>query len=868
MELKNYQKRVLRDLDDYLATLDSTANLSEAFRLHWERRHIAVGMEAMPPYNNTLPGIPHVCLKVPTGGGKTLLGCAALRHIFAAMGTYKTKGVVWLVPSNAILEQTVKALTSSEHPYRQWLDFDFASRVEVYTSEQAKNGQNFSPATVREKLSVFVMSYDSLRITRKEGRKAYQENGALAQFVPHYTQRDALLPDIDETALIQVLGQLSPVVIVDESHNAQSELSVEMLHNLNPSFVLDLTATPRKNSNIISIVDARELKKENMVKLPVIVYNRRSKQDVLIDAIQLRASLERQAIEEESVTGSYIRPIVLFQAQPRGKEVSSTFEKLKEELIGMGIPEEQIAIKTSEVNELKNVTLMDRACPIRYIITVNALKEGWDCPFAYILATLANRTSQVDVEQIVGRVLRLPHTRRHNHPTLNMSYVLTCSNDFRVTVENVIKGLNRAGFSSKDYRVGSNEAAIKLPQAPTSQHKPDEIEPAEPEKEEYIDIDFAAARKKLEAAVSNKADEHIQHMESIAEEAGAAFEAEAEAAELDGLPLMGGSDMRRYINMQPEFEEAVLVLQLPVFYERVEQSIFTEGYQRRVTKETLIDGFTLVDKDTQINFAMSQGDVAMVDVNSDERPKRIALSEREAKQFKAMMESMPADKRKETCIYNIHAEIDRAFDMLASGDLRKYIERIVGQMTQDELADMEGALPAYIAKIKNKITELMDAYREKRFYDRISTREIFCEPAWHFPKVISPVITMTPISKSLYTDEATVNDFEHRVVMAVAGLDNVRWWHRNIERHGFCLNGFINHYPDFIVMTEKGTIVLIETKGDDRDNSDSKSKLALGKKWEALAGREYAYFMVFDENDVGLDGAYKVSDFMEIMRML
>lgn len=868
MELKNYQKRVLRDLDDYLATLDSTANLSEAFRLHWERRHIAVGMETMPPYNNTLPGISHVCLKVPTGGGKTLLGCAALRHIFDAMGTYKTKAVVWLVPSNAILEQTVKALTSSEHPYRQWLDFDFASRVEVYTSEQAKNGQNFSPATVREKLSVFVMSYDSLRITRKEGRKAYQENGALAQFVPHYTQRDALLPDIDETALIQVLGQLSPVVIVDESHNAQSELSVEMLRNLNPSFVLDLTATPRKNSNIISIVDARELKKENMVKLPVIVYNRRSKQDVLIDAIQLRASLERQAMEEESVTGSYIRPIVLFQAQPRGKEVSSTFEKLKEELIGMGIPEEQIAIKTSEVNELKNVTLMDRACPIRYIITVNALKEGWDCPFAYILATLANRTSQVDVEQIVGRVLRLPHTRRHNHPTLNMSYVLTCTNDFRMTVENVIKGLNRAGFSSKDYRVGSNEAAIELPHAPTSQHKPDEIEPVEPEKEEYIDIDFAAARKKLEAAVSNKADEHIQHMESIAEEAGAAFEAEAEAAELDGLPLMGGSDMRRYINMQPEFEEAVLALQLPVFYERVEQSIFTEGYQRRVTKETLIDGFTLADKDTQINFAMSQGDVAMVDVNSDERPKRIALSEREAKQFKTMMESMPADKRKETCIYNIHAEIDRAFDMLASGDLRKYIERIVGQMTQDELADMEGALPAYIAKIKNKITELMDAYREKRFYDRISTREIFCEPAWHFPKVISPVITMTPISKSLYTDEATVNDFEHRVVMAVAGLDNVRWWHRNIERHGFCLNGFINHYPDFIVMTEKGTIVLIETKGDDRDNSDSKSKLALGKKWEALAGREYAYFMVFDENDVGLDGAYKVSDFMEIMRRL
>ena len=127
---------------------------------------------------------------------------------------------------------------------------------------------------MQENLSIFVLSYDALRIKKKDGRKVYQENGNLAQFVPHYTDRDSLIPDVDETALIQVLNQMSPVVIVDESHNAQSELSIEMLKNLNPSFVLDLTATPKKNSNIISIVDARELKKENMVKLPVIIYNR------------------------------------------------------------------------------------------------------------------------------------------------------------------------------------------------------------------------------------------------------------------------------------------------------------------------------------------------------------------------------------------------------------------------------------------------------------------------------------------------------------------------------------------------------------------------------------------------------------------
>ena len=67
-----------------------------------------------------------------------------------------------------------------------------------------------------------------------------------------------------------------------------------------------------------------------------------------------------------------------------------------------GIPAEQIAIRTADVNELKNTDLMSPNCPIRYIITVNALKEGWDCPFAYILASLANKTSQVDVQQNLG----------------------------------------------------------------------------------------------------------------------------------------------------------------------------------------------------------------------------------------------------------------------------------------------------------------------------------------------------------------------------------------------------------------------------------------------------------------------------------
>src|SRR5207244_12790629 len=138
------------------------------------------------------------------------------------------------------------------------------------------------------------------------------------------------------------------------------------------------------------------LKRENMVKLPVIVHNQKDKTEVLQSALNLQRGLEAMAKAEEKQTGKYIRPIVLFQAQPRVGEENTTFERIKEKLVALGIPEEQIKIKTADINELKGIELISRDCHMRYIITVNALKEGWDCPFAYVLASLATRNSPVD----------------------------------------------------------------------------------------------------------------------------------------------------------------------------------------------------------------------------------------------------------------------------------------------------------------------------------------------------------------------------------------------------------------------------------------------------------------------------------------
>ena len=201
----------------------------------------------------------------------------------------------------------------------------------INQKEQLLQGANFNPTTTTEQLNIFVLNFSSLRIdkAKKEDRKIFQENGALESF-RSFLNPELTLEGTDDTALINVIRNLNPIVIVDESHNAESDLSVEMLKNLNPSLVLDLTATPKENSNIISYVSALKLKKEHMVKLPVIVFNHHRKEEVISSALHLQRQLELHAIEEEKITGKYIRPIVLFQAQSniKGKD-NTTFQKIK-----------------------------------------------------------------------------------------------------------------------------------------------------------------------------------------------------------------------------------------------------------------------------------------------------------------------------------------------------------------------------------------------------------------------------------------------------------------------------------------------------------------------------------------------------------
>ena len=596
MELKNYQKKVIADLQSYLHTLREHASLAESWKSYWQTKDIAVGAGGVPAYKNNITDVPSVCMKVPTGGGKTFLACSALKSLFDFMPQSKAKFVIWLVPSDPILEQTLKNLRNPDHPYKQALDRDFGGRVQVLSKEMLLNGQGFSTDIVQSMLTICVMSFDSLRINsgRRYDRKAYQENSNLADLAAFYKHDDILLEGTPETALIQIVRHLRPVTIVDESHNATSALSVEMLNNIYPSFILELTATPKASSNVLSYVDARELKKEHMVKLPVIVYKRNSRESVIADAIQLRGKLEHKALAEEAATGNYIRPIVLFQAQPKSSEDNTTFEKIKAILREIGIPEEQIAIKTSAKNDLKNVDLLSKACAVRYIITVNALKEGWDCPFAYILASLANKTSAVDVEQILGRVLRQPYTRQHQHFLLNSSYVLSCSNDFRHTLDSIVKGLNGAGFSRKDYRVGGENALQEAGPKPV-QEELFGTEAASPAENANADafVDISPANIKEQVEKPQDASDVLQEMEQQAEAQTQNYVEQNEAED-----FMGGAEakMQHRYKIKAENLATVEKLRLPQFYSKNTGdtlSLFDDGAGTKLAPEHLLDGFSL-----------------------------------------------------------------------------------------------------------------------------------------------------------------------------------------------------------------------------------------------------------------------------------
>jgi len=533
MELKDYQQQVLDTLDRYLealkearqqavelttldlntlpavvreSTRDAVRQAENYPHVAWENLREAFilpgipnaqGQDLIPEHisRESAAGepIPHVCLKVPTGGGKTLLGVEAVRHLKLGTGF-----VLWLVPTKAIYAQTWDAFRNKEHPYRQILERASGGRVKLLQKDD-----RFTKQDIENHLCVMLLMLPAANRNRnKEFLKIFRDSSGYASFFPiedDVREHQALSekhPDLEtatadqshqprlalnptdsliKQSLFNVLKLLRPTVILDEAHKAygsrnpeNNEQFVEAVNRLNPRFVLELSATPKLGiSNILVNVSGLALKEEEMVKLPIQLRNfpnsdwrytlgqtkiERDRLEEVAKRFQQTEDLHLAPLASQILLFKHIRPIAVIRVDRTGKNqrdgVKVHAEDAREELIeALGVPAEQIKVKSSEQDELAGIDLMSPFCPVRYIITKDALKEGWDCPFAYLLALLDNTTAATAMTQLIGRVMRQPYARATSLSELNSCYIFCYNQKVEAAVANVKKGLEAEGLT-------------------------------------------------------------------------------------------------------------------------------------------------------------------------------------------------------------------------------------------------------------------------------------------------------------------------------------------------------------------------------------------------------------------------------------
>lgn len=491
MELKEYQKKTLEQVKRYLETLSEfkaknekaieiDPELSINFPLKaWER---VVVTAYYPKKNGLSEDLPNFYLKIPTGGGKTILACHTIDLINRIYLKRQTGIVLWIVPTTQIYRQTLISLKNREHPYRQALDISSGGRTVIL-----EKMDRFTRLDVEESLVVMILMLPSASRQNKEVLKVFKDSGGFGEFFPAEDDREGNeklieeFPNLDyfgdkagiygivvKTSLGNTLRVLKPIVIIDEGHKAYSDIAQKTIRNFNPSIIVELSATPPHNSNILINISGQELNREEMIKLDLHITNKASLewQDTLLAALDKRNLLERKAKEYESNTGEYIRPICLIQVERTGKEQRGSryihVEDVIEYLIKQcGILQEEIAIKSSEKDDIEGIDLLSKTCPVRYIITKQALQEGWDCAFAYILTILTNPSSQLSITQLVGRILRQPKARKTKVKELDESYVFCFRQKARELLENVKRGFEDEGLGDLAGRVSMDKGDME-----------------------------------------------------------------------------------------------------------------------------------------------------------------------------------------------------------------------------------------------------------------------------------------------------------------------------------------------------------------------------------------------------------------------
>ncbi|MDI7267951.1 MAG: DEAD/DEAH box helicase family protein [Myxococcota bacterium] len=470
MELKRFQERVVREIDAYLRALadeQAAGNVRHAAADAWAKANV---LRAYRERKNGIgEDLPTFCIKVPTGGGKTLLAAHVLGLIHRTIlrDRHGAGLVLWVVPSDQIYRDTVGALRNPRHPYPETLEYGVGRRVEVWEKHEVAR---ITPARLADRLNVLVVQLASVnRVTREQLKFFADCGGNIVQHFPPEDEPDRhadllrRIPNLDKlddalvkTSLANLVRLCRPAVVLDEGHKATSRLARETIEKMNPSIVVELSATPPKDANVLVRVTGKELLDEEMIKLPINVAcsNVASWTECLQQAADRRKELDALAADHYRTTGRTIRPIVLVQVERTGKDQRATqyvhSEDVREHLMQrLGAPATSIAVKSAETDDIEGIDLLAEGCPIEWIITKAALQEGWDCPFAYVLVSLNPGRSGVAMTQLVGRILRQPHARRTGTDALDESYVYCLRRSAADVVREVKAALEKEGYEGE-----------------------------------------------------------------------------------------------------------------------------------------------------------------------------------------------------------------------------------------------------------------------------------------------------------------------------------------------------------------------------------------------------------------------------------
>ncbi|MDP2307976.1 MAG: DEAD/DEAH box helicase family protein [Pseudomonadota bacterium] len=849
LSLKNYQRACIDELRTFAKKVGEH-NPKVAFYMQREMVY-----QPVPG----LPDVPYVCIRVPTGGGKTLLACHAVDVMASEYIRRDPVLCLWLVPSNTILDQTLKALQDTSHPYRQVLDARFGGRVTVMSLADALYVQR---GTLDTDTVIIVSTLAALRVENKEGRKIYETAGAL---LPHFSglppALEASVANADGTitySLANVLKLRKPIVIVDEAHNARTNLSFEALARFGPSCLIEFTATPQlKNdqsrgvlaSNVLTQVSAAQLKAEEMIKLPIRLLMNSDWHETLALAVQKQRELDAIAQKELDATGEYIRPIVLIQAQSRLKgEERLTADVIKETLQNdLKVGADEIAIVTGEVRELDDVDLFSPKCKINFVITQQALKEGWDCSFAYVLCSVADVSSSRDVEQFLGRILRLPRAKSKQNEELNCAYAIVSSKQTNNTMNALAEALIENGFQRIEAAefirpeeqgklpfnytplFGGNPTLETVDETPNLSILPENLKER---------VRFDPGSKTL--AVTGNISDADQN--ALAE----CFKGEESKKAVRRLVARSRSAAK----VAADVRVPALCVDVQGKLEWFETSHFREALWPLATCDANLD---------ESLYPSTRGGLeeALVDITADGRVRYEFIAD--VRQKLGLLFAEP-----QWSVAALVNWIDRSVD---HPDVTQTQSTLFIKSVIDGLMSSRGVELGQLARDKYRLRNAVSALIARHRRDTSNAgwqRSLFGAQA--LPVITSAeapiLLKQATYAPSWYYDggfrfrkhafptigELKADGEEFECAQFLDKLDETARWVRNLERRpneSFWLQTATDRfYPDFVVELTDGRILVVEYKGGDRwSNDDSKEKRALGELWADRSGGRCLFVM-------------------------